>query len=957
LRDELSFRVLGGLEVWRDGQLLPLGAAKQRALLGLLVIRRGEVGRDVLVEALWGEQPPRGARNTLQVYVSRLRKALGSDVIVTTPSGYRIQPAVGTVDAERFESLLREGSDRLSAGDPRAASSLLSEALALWRGPAFADLRYEAFAQVESGRLDELRLACVEERFESELQLGRHAELVGELEAWVIEQPLRERLRGQLILALYRSGRQSEALAQYQATRRMLADELGLEPSPELRELERMILAHDPGLAAPTTPGPQRSNLPLQPTPFIGRVEELAAVMELVRSGGRRLVTLTGAGGSGKTRLAIEVAAELGAEYADGVWWVPLQSVADHELVRPTIATAIDAGGDLVRDIGDRHMLLLLDNFEQLLDAGPDTAGLLSRCRNLTLLVTSRERLHVAAEREYNVLPMTETDAVALFDERAVGRGEAATVAEICRRVDCLPLGVELAAAHTRTLPPEQILRRLDERLSFLTGGPRDVPARQQTLRATLEWSYNLLTEDDQELFALLSVFPEVGDLQAIEAVSPNVRSGSLSSLVQKSLVRTDVSGGELRYSMLRTVRDYALTKLEAAGDLPAARRRHAEYFRLLVERALRARTGKLLGVDDEPDLRVVHELANVREALAFALAEGDLELALELAGMGARGWTAWAEGGATIEGGVLVRTVLDRTEHLQTPARAQALATLGAIELALGRVRASRELMEQACALYEALGDEEGTILPILSLFRCALLEGDSERAQALLERARAVEGRGNDFLRAQILFAAAEVEGNRGAVEEADRLLEQGLELVRSRGVPRRLWRWVLNNIAWSAILREDFARARAALEESLSELRLSKIAVLPLAVTHANLGLVSLFEHDLEGATDNFRQVLTLLREVPANLSVFEALHGLAGVAALGGDPGRAVTIWSYANTLVEDLGFSLALPDKRIVERYLEPARASLGDNLSATAWAEGASMTRDEAIAYALRESG
>jgi predicted ATPase/DNA-binding SARP family transcriptional activator len=953
LGGELSFRVLGGLEVWRNGQALPLGAAKQRALRGLLLIRRGDVPREVLVEALWGEQPPSGARNTLQVYVSRLRKAFGPDVIVTTPSGYRLEPAAGSVDAVRFESCFREGSDLLGGGDARAASARLAEALALWRGPAFADLRYEAFAQVEAGRLDELRLACVEERIEAELQLGHHAELVGELEAWVVEQPLRERLRGQLILALYRSGRQSEALAQYQAARRMLADELGLEPSPELRELERMILAHDPGLAAPTMRAPPRSNLPLQPTPFIGRVEELAAVLELVRSGRRRLVTLTGAGGSGKTRLAIEVAAELVGEYADGVWWVPLQSVADHELVRPTIATAIDARGDLARDIGDRRMLLLLDNFEQLLDAGPETASLLSSCPNLTLLVTSRERLHVAAEREYNVPPMTETDAVALFDEHAVAGGDAETVAEICRRVDCLPLGVELAAARTGTFPPEQILARLEERLSFLAGGPRDAPARQQTLRDTIEWSYNLLTDDEQNLFALLSVFPEIGDLQAIEAVSPNVRSGSLSSLVEKSLLRSDASGGELRYSMLQTIRDYALAKLEAAGDLRAARQRHAEYFRLLVGRALRARIGKALGVDDEADLRIVRELVNVREALAFALAEGDFELALDLAGMGARGWTAWAEGGATIEGRVLVRTVLDRTEHLQTPSRARALATLGAIELALGRVRASRELMEQACALYEALGDEEGAILPLLSLVMNALYEGegDIERAQTLLQRARAVEGRASDFLRAQILFSAAEVESHRGAVEEADRLLEEGLELARSRGVPFRLWSWVLNNIAWSAILREDFTRARAALEEQ----RCSKMAVLALAVTYGNLGLVSLFERDLQEATVNFRQVLALLREVPANLSVVESFYGLAGVAALDGDPQRAVTIWAYANTLVEDLGVSLALPQQRIVDRYLEPARTSLGDDLYLATCAEGAAMTRDEAIVYALGE--
>ena len=296
--------------------------------------------------------------------------------------------------------------------------------------------------------MDELRLACVEERIEADMLLGHHARLVGELEALVVEQPLRERLRAQLILALYRSGRQSEALEQYQAARRMLADELGLEPSPELRELERMILAHDPRLAAPE--GKPRSNLPVQPTPFIGRGRELAELVELIRSGSRRLVTLTGAGGSGKTRVAIEAAAELVGDYPDGVFWVPLQSLREAQLVLPAIAGALNATGYVGKHIAERRMLIVLDNFEHLLDAAPDTAALLSTCPNLSLLATSREPLHLAAEREQGVPPMTEQDATALFQERAIEQGPEQVVSEICRRLDCLPLAVELAAARTR---------------------------------------------------------------------------------------------------------------------------------------------------------------------------------------------------------------------------------------------------------------------------------------------------------------------------------------------------------------------------------------------------------------------------------------------------------------------------------------------------------------------------
>jgi DNA-binding SARP family transcriptional activator len=296
---DVSLRVLGPLEVWRDGQLVHLGAAKQRALLGLLLIRRSGVDRDLAVDALWGERAPKGARNTLQVYVSSLRKALGRELIETTPSGYRLVVEPGSVDGDRFEELYRSGAELLAAGDAGQARGVLADALSLWRGPAFADLRFESFVQAEAGRLEEARLACLEERIEADLQLGRHAALVGELEALVVEQALRERLRGHLILALYRSGRQSEALAQYQATRRMLTGELGLEPSPELRELVRMILAHDPGLEAPPTGARPSSNLPPQPTPFVGRERELAEVVELVRDGSRRLVSLTGVGGCG----------------------------------------------------------------------------------------------------------------------------------------------------------------------------------------------------------------------------------------------------------------------------------------------------------------------------------------------------------------------------------------------------------------------------------------------------------------------------------------------------------------------------------------------------------------------------------------------------------------------------------------------------------------------------------
>ena len=951
---KLSCRVLGGLEVWRNGQALPLGAAKQRALLGLLLIRRGEVGRDVLVEALWGEWPPNGARNTLQVYVSRLRKVLGPEVIATTPSGYRLVLGAGGTDAERFESLFHEGADLLAAGDAGAASARLSEALALWRGPAFADLRYEAFAQVEAGRLDELRLACVEDRIEAELQLGHHAELVGELEAWVVEQPLRERLRGQLILALYRSGRQSEALAQYQAARRMLADELGLEPSPELRELERMILAHDPSLAAPATPSAPRSTLPLQPTPFIGRARELAELLELIRGGSRRLVTLTGAGGTGKTRLAIEAASQLLPEFEHGVWWAPLQALTDPQLVLPTIADALDANDELASHIGDRRMLVVTDNFEHLLDAGPEVGALLTRCPALFVLTTSREPLHLAAEREYRVPPMTRTDAVALFDERALQSAPEGVVADICERLDCLPLAVELAAARTSALTPEQILVRLDERLPVLGDGPRDVPLRQQTLRATIEWSYDLLTPAEQRLFARLSVFAGGWDVPAADAVcGPEadlaVEDG-LASMIEKSIVgRQPDDEGRPRFSMLQTIREYAGAVLVASGERPSARRRHAEYFLERFGRVTHARLrGEFPGGDDDAEW-LADDLPNLGEALSFALEEGDLELALRLAGQGG---LAWAQTGATVEGEAWLRRVLDETAQLQTPARAEVLLRLGSLNHFTGNFREAAGFFEEARRLFERHGDRGGVLEAQIELIELIEMTKDLDQKRNEIESALAVADElGREFDRARILFWAADVENTAGDYGRADALLEEGLAIVRKLGTPRRLWAWQLVNIGELATLRGDYARAKTVLVDYLEHA--SPKYPNGIAVAHGILGVVALHEHQRDAADDHLRRSLELAREPGIKHLIAESLHGIAAVASIDGDLERAARLWGAATSLKTAMAIPLTGSEEFIVTDYLEPAVGRLSGDAYTRASAEGGAMTMDEAIECAL----
>ena len=594
----LEFRVLGPLQVERDGRLLPLGGFKQRGVLALLLLGRNRpVSRDQLVDVLWGERPPASAANSIQIYVSKLRRLLGDgdsadgSAIVTEPPGYRLRVPPGELDADRFERLITAGSEALGAGKADRAEKTFAHALTLWHGPPFADFAGEPFAQAEIARLEQLRLRALEEQIEARTALGCHATVLTQLPTLVDLHPLEERLRAQLMVALYRSGRQADALAVYQDFRSRLADELGLDPSPGLREIERQILRHDSALLASASPqapelpsaapgdfparAAERTNLPTPPTPLIGREQELQEASQLLRA--HRIVTLTGPGGSGKTRLALQLAADAVRDFPDGVVWIPLQALSDPELVVPTIARAVGSGETLVEN-ADRRLLLVLDNFEQLLGAASRVGNLAAQLPELKLLVTSREPLHLAAEYEYPVAPLREQEAVALFIERASAAKpdfiDDGAVEEICLRLDCLPLALELAAARVKALSASELLKRLDRRLPILTGGSRDAPERQRTLRATIAWSYELLAEDEQRAFARLAVFTGGCTLEAAEQVC-QIDLDTVAALIDKSLLRRE---GD-RYLMLETIGEYALERLEASGELDEFRQRHADYY------------------------------------------------------------------------------------------------------------------------------------------------------------------------------------------------------------------------------------------------------------------------------------------------------------------------------------------------------------------------------------------
>src|SRR6266540_5731278 len=400
-----QFSLLGPLSVSCDGAPIALGGQKRRALLAAMLLEANQVvSRDRLIDGLWGEDPPDTARNTIQVYISQLRKLLPEGALETAPPGYRLVVDPETVDLFEFTRLSEEGRTALGTGDAAGAADTLRAALALWRGPPLADLAWEPFAQAEIVRLEELKVAALEDRIDADLALGRHGQLVGELERLVSEQPLRERLRGQLMLALYRSGRQADALAVYQRARRTLVDELGIEPGDSLRKLERAILEHDPSLNAPLAGPTSARRVPVPVTPLLGRERELAALADLVRGAETRLVTLTGTGGIGKTRLALELVRRLAPEFRQGSAVATLATVRDPALVARAILEALEIPevGQappeelLAETLAGSELLLLVDNFEQVLPAARTIARLLEAAPNVKVIATSRAPLHVA---------------------------------------------------------------------------------------------------------------------------------------------------------------------------------------------------------------------------------------------------------------------------------------------------------------------------------------------------------------------------------------------------------------------------------------------------------------------------------------------------------------------------------------------------------------------------------
>ncbi|MEU0244977.1 BTAD domain-containing putative transcriptional regulator [Streptomyces sp. NPDC006235] len=659
--DPVRYRILGTTQALRtDGTVVPVGGARLRALLTVLALRAGRtVPVGLLVDEVWGGDPPADAPGALQALVGRLRRALGADAVASDEGGYRLTAAPDDVDLHRFERLADEGLRALADGDPAKAVMVLDDALALWRGPALVDLPDRA---AEAARRDTRRLDALRARHSAALALGQAEQSLPELTALCDSHPLDEPLQTLRLRALRDAGRTAEALDAYEDVRRLLADRLGVDPGPELRTLhaELLKLGDDSTAPGPAADAPAAGNLRARLTSFIGRESDIETIWDDLTAA--RLVTLLGPGGAGKTRLSQEAAEAVRHAMPGGVWLAELAPVDDPAAVPEAVLTAVGAretvlygaGAEGIRAaVADRlddpverlaehcsrpGMLLILDNCEHVADAAARLTGeLLERCPGLTVLATSREPLGVPGELLRPVEPLPEPVALRLLADRGAAarpgfriEDDPAACAEICRRLDGLPLAIELAAARLRMLTPRQIADRLDDRFRLLTSGSRTVLPRQQTLRAVVDWSWDLLDEDERDVLRRLSVFAGGCDLPAAEAVCGPVALEALGSLVDRSLVVATPPGepadGEMRYRLLETVAEYAAERLEESGQRAAAERAHLTYFRELA----RTTDPLLRGPDQLAAIRrLEREYENLRTALRHAVTLRDEQEAL----------------------------------------------------------------------------------------------------------------------------------------------------------------------------------------------------------------------------------------------------------------------------------------------------------------------------------------
>ena len=880
---ELRFGLLGPLGAWRGDRPLALGSPQQQAVLAVLLVRRGEfVSVDALVDALWPAEAPANAVQTVRTYVSRLRKVLADGAVSpleSGPAGYRLPTHVGATDVETFEARAVMARSALAEGRAAEAEESLVSALGLVRGRPLDGLEDLDAVRFERERFAELLLLLEDDLLQARLDLGRHRELISELRGRVTKNPERERSWVQLMLALYRSGRQVDALAAYREARAILLDEFGLEPGEDLRRLERMILLQERTLDHDEVG--RLHGVPRPATSLIGRGDELADLCELV--GSERLVSLVGPTGVGKTRLAIEAAARLRPWFPEGIWWIDLAAVDTegvpgafaHALAVREEAGAVQAEELLVARLRGVRVLLIVDNCEHVAQTvAPLLGRIVAATSGVHLLTTSQVPLRLGGEAVWPLTPLPapaemtikadrlmDYEAAQLFLARSGGSlnrdqlddAAASAVARIVVRLDGLPLAIELAAGRLRSLPLVELDRVLERRLEVLDDGDRDAPVRHRTLEAAIDWSYTLLSDDERGVLVRLAVFPGSFDAAAGSMVAEDdaTHAGSvlrlLAQLVDKSLISFD--GEASRYRMLQTVRAFVRNRAGATNAFATAAGRHRDHYTELGEDLFR----RLL----EPGLaswldRAYAEQENLHSALGWSLDHEDGDTALKLASALGAYWyrtsqltdglkylerasqmapaeSQWrpralmvmahlqlAAGDAAAS--TTAANATAACEHADPRLFGFALAALGQSRMLDGRLDEAEEAIGRAHLIFGEVMDPEGLHFTDELLGVARYLRGDLERALHYLLRSRDgyFEMRGS----AQAGWThihLARVQFELGLLDDAETSARTGIEEFQSRHDPRGMAA-AYTCLGRTHAARGDTERARLFLDEAL-------------------------------------------------------------------------------------------------------------------------------------------
>jgi predicted ATPase/DNA-binding SARP family transcriptional activator len=984
----VELRVLGGIEVVADGNLVPLGGSKPRLLTAVLAAhRRQVVSIDTLADALWGDAPPPTAKATLQTHVSKLRRLFhGSSGVdlVNRPPGYVLEIDRQLVDADRFEAGLLDGR-AVGDLDPGAAIERLDAALGLWRGPAFAEFADTPSVQAEAIRLEELRLVAVEERIDARLDVGRHAAAIGELEAMVREHPLRERPWRQLMLALHRSGRQTEALRTAQRVREQLRDEAGLEPSSALQALEQAIAGDDPSLQPPAVapgtvaaaPGSRwpRQALPDPVTELVGRSAELERLVESLFSA--RVVTLTGTGGIGKSRLAEEVARRDAHQFRDGVAAVQLAAVRDEGAVLAAVAAVLGVEQrperslerSVIEVLGPLDMLLLVDNCEHLIGAVSELVREVVRwCPGVRVLATSREPIGMPGEIVWPLAPLTvpadgaafdeivSAPAVQVFTARAreaspvfeLNERTASAVAELCAALDGLPLALELAAARMGSMSPRQLADRLNERFELLASRHAADP-RHRTLVGVVEWSYDLLSPSEQQLFDRLSVFAGGFDLDTVEQACAHgdIRRRDVAplvgALVDRSLVVVEHADARVRYRQLETLRQFGAERLERRPDAVQVRAGHATAFVDIAEQASLA-----METDEEGSWvdRLDRDFANLRAAVRSATSDGDVDTVLRLT-VASRHFAfrrmryevvGWAEDAVTLEGSA---------DH---PLRPTALGIVGYGGFVRGDLDRAIELGQEAIAEQTRLA-VPSTGLAERVLLNAVFYRGDRVQAMrwadGMLAGARATGVAGRV---AHALYMYSVARSSLGEPELAIELAAEAQREAERSGSPTALAR-----AAYAAALPLGSTQPERSLVllDSAAELAGSVGGRWMRAFALTQAMWLRAQQGDIETALRGYRKVVETWYRGGDWANQWLSLRQLAGVLASAGLDEDAALLFGAVSAAGATTALPFAPADADTLHRVSNGVKQRLGGDEMVDAHGRGRRMRDEAVVAHAL----